>query len=98
MFHRHLQKTALFIGFSAVALLNLPSAMAVEPLTNLTWSTVVNNGDYMPTDTCNPEAPVAPPCRKFNSYNQPLVNANKTVVIRARSCGGQGGGQSVHGV
>ncbi|MGR9088073.1 MAG: hypothetical protein ACU841_13490 [Gammaproteobacteria bacterium] len=99
--HRHLHKAALFIGFSAVALTGVPMAMAIEPLPNLNWSTVVNNGDYMPTDPpsgCNPEAPAVPPCRKFNSYNQPSVNANKTVVIRARSRGGQGGQQNVHGV
>ncbi len=59
------------------------------------WSTVVNNGDYMPTDSCNPAAPVSPPCKKFNSYNQPSVNARDFVVFRARSKGEQG---PVHGI
>lgn len=63
------------------------------------WSTVVNNGDFMPTDACDPLDPEAasPPCRRFNSYNQPSVNANGLVVMRARSRGGQGG-EPVHGV
>jgi len=65
-----------------------------------TWSTVVNNGDYMPTDLCDPTvpAPSSPPCRTFNSYNQPSVNANELVVFRARSRGGQGLGEPVHGI
>lgn len=46
----------------------------------------------MPTDTCTPESPTEPPCRKFNSYNQPSVNIDGLVVIRARSKGGEGGG------
>ena len=63
------------------------------------WSTVANNGDFMPTDACDPTDPQAtsPPCRRFNSYNQPSVNANGMVVMRARSRGGQGG-EPVHGV
>jgi len=59
------------------------------------WSTVVNNGDDMPTDLCNPAAPVLPPCKKFNSYNQPSVNAHEFVVFRARSKGEQG---PIHGI
>lgn len=64
------------------------------------WSTVVNNGDYMPTETCDPTVPepTSPPCRKFNSYNQPSVNADQLVVMRARSRGGQGLGEPVHGI
>lgn len=61
------------------------------------WSTVVNNGDYMPSARCNPAAPSVPPCRKFNSYNQPSINSSQLVVMRARSRGGQGG-EAVHGV
>jgi len=45
--------------------------------------TVVNNKDLMPD---------APNQRTFNSYNQPSVNLNGLVVIRARSKGGDGGG------
>jgi len=63
-----------------------------------TLSTVVNNGDYMPTDLCNPAGVITNTCRKFNSYNQPSVNAAGLVVIRARSRGGQGLGEPVHGV
>jgi hypothetical protein len=72
------------------------SAEGAPPESNrFTWSTVVNNGDYMPTDSCNPAAPVSPPCKKFNSYNQPSVNAREFVVFRARSKGEQG---PVHGI
>ena len=76
-------------------------AAAAAPVTAFDWQVVVNNGDYMPTDLCdpmNPPTPAGPTCRKFNSYNQPSVNAHEVVVIRARSKGGQGGGQPVHGV
>lgn len=62
------------------------------------WSTVVNNGDYMPGDQCDPATPSLPTCRNFNSYNQPSVNAEQLVVLRARSRGGHGGGQPVHGI
>lgn len=62
-----------------------------------TWYTVVNNGDYMPTDQCDPALPTQS-CRTFNSYNQPSVNAAGLVVMRARSRGGQGLGQPAHGV
>lgn len=61
------------------------------------WSTVVNNGDYMPTETCTPSSPTAD-CRQFNSYNQPSVNRNGLVVMRARSAGEQGIGQPIHGI
>ncbi len=47
------------------------------------WTTVVNNNDVMPLSQ-----------KKFNSYNQPSVNVNGLVVIRARSKGGEGGGGS----
>lgn len=50
------------------------------------WQVVVNNGEQVPGDS-----------RKFNSYNQPSVNMNRLVVIRARSKGGQGG-EPAHGV
>lgn len=70
-------------------------AIPAKPAIN--WQTVVNNGDYIPTDNCNPAVPTDPPCRKFNSYNQPSLNTKKLVVFRARSKGGKGG-ESVHGV
>jgi hypothetical protein len=57
---------------------------------------VVNNGDSIPTDKCVDGVPVdGGQCRLFNSYNQPSVNVNRLVVIRARSKGGgssHGGG------
>ena len=68
------------------------------PESPFTWSTVVNNGDYVPTDLCDPAVPPSPSCRTFNSYNQPSVNADRRVVIRARSRGGQGLGEPAHGV
>jgi hypothetical protein len=75
-------------------------AATAAPVTAFEWQVVVNNGDFMPTDLCDPTEPdpTTPPCRKFNSYNQPSVNADQLVVIRARSRGGQGLGQPVHGV
>ena len=42
------------------------------------WTTVVNNNDLIP--------PLY--LRNFNSYNQPSVNTDGVVVIRARSRGG----------
>ncbi len=88
---------ALFAATAASAAADAPKPLPYP----FAWATVVNNGDYMPTDTCDPANPPTPPtpaCRKFNSYNQPSVNAKRVVVIRARSRGGQGGGQPVHGV
>lgn len=73
---------------------------SIAPASAFDWRVVVNNGDFMPTDLCNPAAPnpTTPPCRKFNSFNQPSVSAKQMVVMRARSRGGQGLGQPVHGV
>lgn len=71
------------------------TSMAAPPSFN--WQTVVNNGDFIPTASCNPITPTSPPCRKFNSYNQPSVNEKNLVVFRARSKGGSGG-EPVHGV
>lgn len=64
------------------------------------WSTVVNNGDFIPSATCVPTgpAPTAPPCRLFNSFNQASVNTQGLVVFRARSKGGQGLGEPAQGV
>lgn len=66
----------------------------------LRWSTVVNNGDAMPTDLCDPAtaAFTSPLCRTFNSYNPPSVNLDRLVVFRARSRGEGGEGQTVHGI
>ena len=49
------------------------------------WTTVVNNGDYMPGTLS-----------LFNSYNQPSVNSLGVVAFRARSKGGSG--EPVHGI
>ena len=49
--------------------------------------TVVNNNDLMPESA-----------RTFNSYNQPSVNVDGFVVIRARSRGGDGAGPATHGI
>jgi len=90
MNNRYLQLNILALGLTGIAAA-LQVAMAAPPAPNYEWSTVVNNSDVTPctTDT--------PPCRKFNSYNQPSVNANGLVVFRARSKGGQGG-EPEHGV
>ncbi len=89
------------LGTLVVAIGAATIAATAAPVTAFEWQVVVNNGDFMPTDLCDPANPPTPPgptCRKFNSYNQPSVNAAQLVVIRARSKGGQGGGQPVHGV
>lgn len=53
----------------------------------LSFQTVVNNADLVPGTEKN-----------FNSYNQPSVNDSGLVVFRARSQGGQPGGQPASGV
>ncbi len=73
------------------------SVASPPPQPSFSWQTVVNNGDYIPTANCKPTTPISPPCRKFNSYNQPSVNEKNLVVFRARSKGGSGG-EPVHGV
>jgi len=74
---------------SGIALLLIEPVSAAKPVTKNRWSTVVNNNDEMPY---NPQG------RTFNSYNQPSVNTDGLVVFRARSRGGQGGGQPTHGI
>lgn len=83
------------VSLALTALIAVTAEAAPPQFYPFTWSTVVNNGDYMPTDLCDPAAPVSPPCKKFNSYNQPSVNARQFVVFRARSKGEQG---PVHGI
>lgn len=96
MIHRYLKSAVLISGFTAIATTTVGLALAA-PQNSFNWSTVVNNGDYMPTASCNPAAPSASLCRQFNSYNQPSLNTKKLVVFRARSKGGQGG-EPIHGV
>jgi len=61
---------------------------APKPETPFEWMTVVNNNDLIP--------PLEQ--RTFNSYNQPSVNANGVVVMRARSRGGPPFGPATHGI
>lgn len=91
----------LVLGMTALALVVsfVGGAYAAQPgAYPFTWSTVVNNSDYMPTALCKPATPTSPRCRKFNSYNQPSVNAAGLVVFRARSRGGEASGEPIHGV
>ena len=67
----------------AAAFVTATTVAAAPPNPTFDWTTVVNNNDLMPG---------APNERPFNSYNQPSVNLNGLVVIRARSKGGDGGG------
>lgn len=67
-------------------LLTLGTATLALGAPPFVWETVVNNGEVVPGDT-----------RTFNSYNQPSVNVNRLVVIRARSKGGTTG-EPAHGV
>ena len=67
-----------------LALVGGSTGIAAAPLS---WSVIVNNGNDMPGTAAV----------KFNSYNQPSVNASGLVVFRARSKAGTGGGP-VHGV
>lgn len=69
----------------------LSTVLKAEPKrwSDFEWATVVNNNDRMPGD---------PADRTFNSYNQPSVNRNGLVVIRARSRGGQPIGPATHGI
>ncbi|MCU0306141.1 MAG: hypothetical protein MUC56_18955, partial [Thermoanaerobaculales bacterium] len=75
------------LPLALVTLIAAGSTAAPPPRYDFRWATVVNNGDNVPGTS-----------RKFNSYNQPSVNANQLVVFRARSRGGQGAGQPEHGV
>ena len=81
------------IGASIVAAVSVAATTiwAAEPPVPpwFTWTTVVNNSDQMPG---------APGERTFNSYNQPSVNVNGLVVIRARSRGGPPVGPPTHGI
>jgi hypothetical protein len=90
---RRSQALRLGIGASIVAALSVAAAptwagkLPAPPW--FTWTTVVNNNDPMPG---------APGGRTFNSFNQPSVNVNGLVVIRARSRGGPPLGQPTHGI
>ena len=83
------------IGVVWVTTAGALDTIAGAPPSISAWQVVVNNGDIMPTDVCSADPTQ---CRTFNSYNQPSVNAGQLVVFRARSRGGQGLGQPVHGI
>jgi hypothetical protein len=67
------------------------SALQSARAGDLTWFTVVDNSEPVPETT-----------KSFNSYNQPAINKDGTVVFRARSKGGEGSGpmaaQPEHGI
>jgi len=85
---RYLQSLFLAVGAATMAATALPAAAAPKPKAGFDWVTVVNNTDLMP--------PLE--VRNFNSYNQPSVNVDGLVVIRARSRGGPPLGQPTHGI
>ena len=95
-----IRRTGIAVAIVVACTLQGATIVAAAPKTpySFAWLTVANNGDYMPTSTCNPAAPVVPPCKTFNSYNQPSVNAGRIVVMRARSRGGDGQQGNVHGI
>lgn len=69
----------------AITVLAAPSwaAASTDGGPSLAWQTVVDNDDTMPGTVV-----------RFNSYNQPSVNADGVVVLRARSRGPQ----PMHGI
>lgn len=82
---RHLLLTAMFIIAATVGL-STPVVHA-QSASDISWATIVNNGDTMPGSTAT-----------FNSYNQPSINAAGLAVFRARSQGGSGGGGPTKGI
>jgi len=70
------------------ATLAITALAAPKPETPFEWMTVVNNNDLIPPFEQ----------RTFNSYNQPSVNTNGLVVMRARSRGGPPLGPATHGI
>lgn len=86
---RRLCRVALSTLAGGLFLLSEPAGLWAQgpaPGAQLDWQVVVNNGVTVPGDL-----------RKFNSYNQPSVNADGLVVFRARSKGGMSG-EPAHGV
>ena len=80
-------KAVLATAVALSCVLGSPSARADD--LSYEWYTVASNGDHIPGTS-----------KLFNSYNQPAVNKDGTVVFRARSRGGQGqgAGQPEHGI
>ncbi len=82
------RKTSGAIYFLLAASLATGALAGPKDAPELEWNTVVNNNDLMP--------PLL--VRNFNSYNQPSVNKDGLVVIRARSRGGPPLGPPTHGI
>ncbi len=83
--HQHLRALFVMLGVAAIV---ATATAAPKPKPTFDWVTVVNNNDLMPPNEV----------RNFNSYNQPSVNVDGLVVIRARSRGGPPLGQPTHGI
>ena len=81
---RYLKSVCLLVAAAVVT----STAVADKKESGFQWHTVVNNNDAMP--------PLG--TRNFNSYNQPSVNMNGVVVMRARSRGGPPLGPPIHGI
>jgi len=79
---------AALLAMALLVMLTMTALAAPNPDTPFEWTTVVNNNDLIP--------PLDQ--RTFNSYNQPSVNANGLVVMRARSRGGPPLGPATHGI
>jgi hypothetical protein len=79
---------AALLATAFLAMLAMTVLAAPKPDTAFEWTIVVNNNDLIP--------PLEQ--RTFNSYNQPSVNANGLVVMRARSRGGPPLGPATHGI
>ncbi len=83
------QSSPMRLALAAIAVAAAAGHAAAAPPSPplFSWSTVVNNTDFMPTRGCEQDITK---CRLFNSYNQPSVNRDGLVVVRARSRGGEG--------
>ena len=81
---RFLQLAGLCVGLALAPL----AAADSQQGKHVEWQTVINNN-----------VPIPPLfVRTFNSYNQPSVNIDGVVVIRARSRGGPPLGPATHGI
>ena len=79
---------AALLATALLVMLAVTVLAAPKPDTPFEWTIVVNNNDLIP--------PLEQ--RTFNSYNQPSVNTNGLVVMRARSRGGPPLGPATHGI
>ena len=78
----HLSGSGVALAAAASMLTTAAAAGGPSPGT-FDWQTVVNNADTFPGSQ-----------KRYNSYNQPSVNAGGLVVFRARSTGGSQGRES----